>query len=58
MPVLFFLIILVFTASSANAKCGKDQICQMANRMNPFAILDKCPMAGSLFLSVKTVLKS
>ena len=40
-------------ASPANAKCNKEEVFQMANKMNPFAILDRCPMACPMISECK-----
>ena len=53
MPVIIAFVLIVLSSSAANAKCSKEEVCQMANKMNPFTILDKCPMAGPLIAEYK-----
>ena len=54
MPTIIVIVLIFLVPSPSIAKCDKQEICEMANKMNPFAILDKCPMAASVISECKS----
>tara|TARA_B100000686_G_C16802478_1_gene987186 strand:- start:1579 stop:2244 length:666 start_codon:yes stop_codon:yes gene_type:complete len=34
-------------------QCSRDEVCALTKKMNPFAVLDKCPMAANLIRDCK-----
>ncbi len=52
---LFALFFFFVTNFPAHADCSKSKICSMLEKMNHFAILDKCPNAGPLLVECKKV---
>ena len=54
MPAIIVFILFVFTVTAAEAKCYKVLVCDMAGKMNLFAILDKCTMAGPMIAECKS----
>lgn len=51
--VLITLAFLLTFSSQAFAKCTKEEICQMMEKMNPFEILDKCPDGGPFLVECR-----
>lgn len=44
LPVMFLLLVaLSIPKPSFEKGCEKEEVCALARKMNPFAILDKCP---------------
>ena len=50
---LTLLIVLSNACITFAAQCSRDEVCALVKKMNPFSVLDKCPMAAPLIRGCK-----
>ena len=49
-----FFILLSSLSLSYASQCSKKEVCELVKKMNPFSVLDKCPMAALVIRDCKT----
>ena len=52
---IYFVVPVFLVTEIAFAKeCTKEEVCVLVKKMNPFAVLDECPMAAPLIRECKS----